>query len=106
MLTGVTGILDSAGDDWVRLQVSGFVIHIAVPASVVYQVGSVGDTVSLHTYLRIREEQLSLYGFISSDDLEILFCCREYQVSGREVPWAYCRHWARVASRLPWKQRM
>ena len=70
MLTGVTGRLVSAGDDWVRLQVSGFVIHIAVPASVVYQVGSVGDTVSLHTYLRIREEQLSLYGFISSDDLE------------------------------------
>ena len=70
MLAGVTGILDSVGDDWVRIRVSGFVIHVSVPASVVHDIGLVGEVVSLHTYLRIREEQVTLYGFVSSDDLD------------------------------------
>jgi len=70
MLSGVTGLLHSVGDDWIRLRVSGFVIHISVPTSLVNQVGTIGETVSLYTYLRIREEQLALYGFISLDELD------------------------------------
>ena len=70
MLAGVTGVLETFGEDWVRIRIGGFLIHVAVPTSLVSQLEPVGGLVSLHTHLRIREDQVTLYGFASADELD------------------------------------
>lgn len=63
MIAGVRGLLEATGPDWVHLQVGGITLQIFVPASSVAELGEPGAQVYLHTSLRIREEQLVLYGF-------------------------------------------
>lgn len=70
MLAGVTGVLETFGEDWVRIRIGGFLIHVAVPTSLVSQLEPIGELVSLHTHLRIRDDQVALYGFSSSDELD------------------------------------
>ncbi|MEC9309221.1 MAG: Holliday junction branch migration protein RuvA [Chloroflexota bacterium] len=70
MLAGVTGVLETFGEDWVRIRIGGFLIHVAVPTSLVSKLEPVGELVSLHTHLRIREDQVTLYGFASADELD------------------------------------
>jgi len=70
VLAGVTGVLETFGEDWVRIRIGGFLIHVAVPTSLVSQLEPIGELVSLHTHLRIRDDQVALYGFSSSDELD------------------------------------
>ena len=70
MLAGVTGVLETFGEDWVRVRIGGFLIHVAVPTSLVSQLEPIGELVSLHTHLRIRDDQVTLYGFSSADELD------------------------------------
>jgi len=63
MISGVRGLLEATGPDWVHLQVGGITLQIFVPSSSVAELGAPGEQVYLHTSLRIREEQPVLYGF-------------------------------------------
>ena len=63
MIVGVRGRLEAAGPDWVQVAVGGVVLQVSVPATAIAALGSVGDAVSLHTLLRVRDEQPTLYGF-------------------------------------------
>ena len=63
MIVGVNGRLEAAGADWVHVAVGGVVLQVSVPANAIGSMGAVGDPVSLHTLLRIRDEQPTLYGF-------------------------------------------
>jgi Holliday junction resolvasome RuvABC DNA-binding subunit len=62
MIVGVRGVLESTGPDWARLSVGGVTLQVFVPGNAVSKLGAIGATVSLHTLLRIREEQPVLYG--------------------------------------------
>jgi Holliday junction DNA helicase RuvA len=63
MIVGVRGRLETTGPDWVHVAVGGVVLQVSVPANAIASLGAVGDAVSLHTLLRIRDEQPTLYGF-------------------------------------------
>ena len=63
MITGVRGLLASTGPDWVHVTVGGVTLQVFVPSNCIAALGSTGSMVSLHTLLRIREEQPILYGF-------------------------------------------
>ena len=63
MIVGVRGRLETTGPDWVHVAVGGVVLQVSVPANAIASLGVVGDAVSLHTLLRIRDEQPTLYGF-------------------------------------------
>jgi Holliday junction DNA helicase RuvA len=63
MIVGVHGTLEATGPDWVHVRVGGVTMQVAVPANTVSGLGAVGSQVSLHTYLRIRDEEPVLYGF-------------------------------------------
>ena len=63
MIVGVRGRLETIGPDWVHIAVGGVVLQVSVPANAIASLGAVGDAVSLHTLLRIRDEQPTLYGF-------------------------------------------
>ena len=46
----------------------GLQVHVPIPSAAKYRSG---DTVTLQTYLQVREDALTLYGFESTDELEI-----------------------------------
>ncbi len=70
MIVGVRGILVAVGPDWVHIQVGGVTLQAYVPAAAIGDLGSIGDSVSLHTQLRMQNEQPVLYGFVTQDSLD------------------------------------
>ena len=74
MIVSVRGILEAVGSDWVHLQVGGVTLQVFVPASAIRELGPIGGQVHLHTHLRLRDEQLVLYGFttLASQELFLL----------------------------------
>ena len=71
MIVGVRGTLEATGPDWVHIAVGGVTLQVFVPSSAIPALGMVGATVSLHTLLRIREEQPTLYGFPDDASLQL-----------------------------------
>ena len=71
MIVSVRGILEAMGPDWVHLQVGGVSLQISVPGSDINDLGPLGGQVRLFTHLRIRDEQLVLYGFSSTSALDL-----------------------------------
>ena len=63
MIVGVHGVLETTGPDWVNVRVGGVTLQVSVPANSVSSLGALGSQVTLHTHLRIRDEQPVLYGF-------------------------------------------
>ena len=70
MIAAVRGALRARGIDWVQVDVGGVTLHISVPASLVQELGEVGQEVRLHTRMVIRDEEVHLYGFPSSEALQ------------------------------------
>lgn len=72
MITGVKGILESKGSDWVHVRIGGSVsLQISVPQSTAEELGNVGDEVHLHTRLYVRDDEPVLYGFSSPESLRV-----------------------------------
>ena len=72
MITGVTGILEAKGPDWVQVRIGGSVsLQIYAPSSTVEELGNVGEEVHLHTHLTIREDEAVLYGFSTAEALRL-----------------------------------
>ena len=72
MITGIRGVLESKGPDWVQVTIGGSVsLHVSVPSSTVDALGQVGDEVHLHTRLYIRDDEVALYGFSTAEALRL-----------------------------------
>ncbi|MCE2404914.1 MAG: Holliday junction branch migration protein RuvA [Dehalococcoidia bacterium] len=70
MITGITGVLEARGADWVQVQVGGAVsLRVSCPSSTARDLGEVGQRVRLHTRLYARDDEMVLYGFSSADSL-------------------------------------
>lgn len=72
MITGITGILEAKGPDWVQVRIGGSVsLQVFMPSSTVQELGDSGDEVRLHTRLFIRDDEAVLYGFITPESLRL-----------------------------------
>jgi len=80
VIVGLRGTLSAFGPDWVHVIVGGVTLQVFVPSNAIAGLGSAGDTVSLHTLLRIREEQPVIYGF--PDDASVQLFTMLTGVSG------------------------
>lgn len=67
MISLVTGTVFAKSTSAVVLVVNGVGFDIAVPASVARNC-NVGDALSLHTRLVVREDSLALFGFLGEED--------------------------------------
>ncbi len=70
MIAGVRGLLESAGPDWVMVQVGGVTLQALVPPSYIAALGEPGAEIHLHTHLLIRDDRPTLYGFPTKADLD------------------------------------
>ncbi len=63
MIVGVHGTLEATGTDWVHVRVGGVTLSVSIPANSVAGLGTLGSQVTLHTHLRIRDDEPVLFGF-------------------------------------------
>ena len=71
MITGLRGALEAISDDSLTVNIGPMSLEVFAPTSTIGNVGPVGGQVRLHTYLYIREEVLSLYGFGSVEEKDL-----------------------------------
>lgn len=71
MIASLQGIIDAVATDSMIVNVNGVGFKVIVPTSVLSEIGRVGVEVKLYTHLHVREDELSLYGFGSTDELRL-----------------------------------
>ena len=71
MLAYIKGTVEEIGEDYVVVENQNMGYYVKTPGSVVMNISGLHSEVKLHTYMYVREDELSLYGFLSKDALEL-----------------------------------
>ena len=71
MIATLEGILEHRDSDSVIVNVGGLGFRVHVSSSTSSKLGAVKGKVFLYTHLHVREDNISLYGFASSDELAL-----------------------------------
>jgi len=71
MIASLQGTVDSISTDSIVVNVAGVGFKVSVPTSIISEGGVIGGQIKLYTYLHVREDELSLYGFQSPDGLRL-----------------------------------
>lgn len=71
MIAQISGTILAIEENALIVSVGGVGIRAFVPRTVLENVGSIGRPVQLFTHLIVREQDLSLYGFKSKEDLTL-----------------------------------
>lgn len=66
MIARLQGVLVDKSADRVVLDIHGVGYEVLIPFSTYYELGEIGETVSLYIYTHVREDALSLYGFLTA----------------------------------------
>jgi holliday junction DNA helicase RuvA len=69
MIASLQGRLDSLAADSVIINVGGVGFRVFMPTSALGALGTPGHDVKVFTHLHVREDNLSLYGFATSEEL-------------------------------------
>ena len=69
MIASLTGHVSDKDDNSVVIEVGGVGLQVYVPLGLRGEM-QIGQTVSLHTYLAVRENDLTLYGFLTKEERE------------------------------------
>ena len=72
MIASLQGIIDAVSTDGMIMNVNGFGFKVGVPTSVLSESGVVGREIKLFTDPHVGEDDWSLYGFASIDELSFL----------------------------------
>ena len=68
LISAVTGRLISKGSEYVDIEISGITLRISTPITTVENIGNLGDEVKILTSLQMRQDSLTLYGFVTEND--------------------------------------
>ncbi|HFE67356.1 MAG TPA: Holliday junction branch migration protein RuvA [Chloroflexi bacterium] len=71
MIASITGTIQQIEESSLIIGVGGVGVRVSVPRTVLEDVGGVGRVIMLHTHLIVREQELSLYGFETQEDLQL-----------------------------------
>ena len=71
MLAYIKGQLADKASDYVVIDVGGLGYKIFMPETAMETLGSIGDTVKVHTYYKVREDDISIYGFNTNEELRM-----------------------------------
>jgi Holliday junction DNA helicase RuvA len=71
MIGFVKGELADIKENYVILEAGNIGYEINLPLSTILELPPKNSTIKLYTYLHVREDILSLYGFLTKDDLEM-----------------------------------
>ena len=68
LVSSVKGRIESMTAEYVDISVSFLTLRIIAPTSTLENIGPIGTITSLLTSLQVREDSLTLYGFLTEDD--------------------------------------
>ena len=71
MIAYLDGKPVSSGDKWVVLDVGGIGYKVFVPQQEIREIARAEGKVKLHTYMAVREDAITLYGFLRPSELEL-----------------------------------
>lgn len=71
MIASLQGQLESLGSDWAIINVNGVGFQVWMPTSTMSTLDARGKTVHLHTHLILKEDGVTLYGFATTEELQL-----------------------------------
>ena len=71
MIASLRGTVESLSSDFAIINVNGVGFKVYMPTSVLSTLGTIGEEVRLHTHLHLKEDEATLYGFGSADELTL-----------------------------------
>ena len=71
MITYLKGNLEIKNIDNVVIDIGGIGYKVYMSASSIERVGEIGSNVKIYTYMRVREDDISLYGFCTNEELRM-----------------------------------
>ncbi len=71
MIAYVKGILETKTDTFVIIDVQGIGYRVFMSSKSIEKLGELGNTVKVYTYYYVREDNISLYGFSSNEELRM-----------------------------------
>lgn len=71
MINYLKGELSELKDNYIIVEVNNIGYEVSLPSSTIAQLPPIGSNIKIYTYLHVREDAMSLYGFKSKDDLEM-----------------------------------
>lgn len=71
MFAYIKGLYESRTLDYVIIENNGIGYKIFMSENSMRNIGTVGNEVKVYTYLKVREDDMSIYGFSSSEELRI-----------------------------------
>ena len=69
MFAYIKGSLEEKSSNYVVIETGGIGYKIFMSEPAINEVGSIGDLVKVYTYYHVREDEISLYGFLSNEEL-------------------------------------
>ena len=71
MFAYIKGVLESKGINEVVVETGGIGYRIFMPQSSIRSMSQIGEQVKVHTYYYVREDNISLYGFNTLEELRM-----------------------------------
>ena len=71
MIALLSGVPVLTGDRWVVIDVHGVGYHVQVTQPVLQQLAATHEAVKLFTHMAVREDAITLYGFLRQSELEM-----------------------------------
>lgn len=71
MISYIVGKVSSVNENSIILENNGIGYYITMPGSSLYAIGNMDGDVKVHTFMAVKEDDVSLYGFLTSAELEM-----------------------------------
>lgn len=71
MFAYIKGTYESKSLDYIVVETNGVGYKIFMSENSMQKIGSIGDSIKVYTYLKVREDDMSIYGFSSNEELKI-----------------------------------
>jgi len=69
VIASLQGKVESLSSEWAIINVGGIGFRVCMPTSTLSTLGAIGEEVKLYTYLHLREDNATLYGFALAEEL-------------------------------------
>ena len=71
MIAYLKGIIEIKSEDYIVIDVNGIGYKAYMPKNAIEILPKCGETIKIYTYLKVREDDVSLYGFNSIEELNM-----------------------------------
>lgn len=71
MLAYIKGKIEAKAEEYIVIDVGGLGYKIFMSGRAIQNIGEIGEQVKVHTYYRVREDDISIFGFITQEELKM-----------------------------------